>query len=107
MMPRTRACSMTFWDGSPCFARRETRMTCRDMVHGLLAELEDHNCWTMAEAAGQPGPPRRQHPPPRARLDEQRMTDAAAGWVAGHLSAGQGEDADDVVLIVDETADEK
>jgi len=22
-----------------CFARRETRLTCRDMVHGLLAEL--------------------------------------------------------------------
>lgn len=36
---------------APCSARRETRMTCRDMVHGLLTELEDHNCWTMGEAA--------------------------------------------------------
>jgi SRSO17 transposase len=35
------------------------------------------------------------------------MLDAAASWAAGHLSAGQDEDASDVVLIVDETADEK
>jgi hypothetical protein len=38
-----------------CFARRETRLTCRDMVHAMLTELDDHNCWTMAEAAGHPG----------------------------------------------------
>ena len=24
---------------APCFARRETRLTCKDMVHGLLSEL--------------------------------------------------------------------
>ena len=90
-----------------CFARRETRMTCRDMVHGLLAEVEDHNCWTMGEAAGHPGPYRMQHLLSRARVDEQQMLDAAAGWAAGHLSAGRDEDAGDVVLIVDETADEK
>jgi SRSO17 transposase len=90
-----------------CFVRRETRVTCRDMVHGLLAEVEDHNCWTMAEAAGHPGPHRMQHLLSRARVDEQQMLDAAAGWAAGHLSAGQDEDASDVVLIVDETADEK
>ena len=44
---------------APCFARRETRLTCRDMVNGLLAELaelEDYNCWTLAEAAGHPSP---------------------------------------------------
>ena len=51
---------------APCFARRETRMTCRDMVRGLLTELEDHNCWTMAEAAA--GPHRMQHLLSRARL---------------------------------------
>jgi SRSO17 transposase len=90
-----------------CFARRETRLTCRDMVHGLLSELEDHNCWTMAEAAGHPGPHRMQHLLSRARCDEQRMLDAAADWAAGHLSAGQGDDGGDAVLIVDETADEK
>jgi SRSO17 transposase len=92
---------------APCFARRETRVTCRDMVNGLLSELEDHNCWTMAEAAGHPGPHRMQHLLSRARVDEQQMLDAAAGWAARHLSGGQDEDASDVVLIVDETADEK
>jgi len=92
---------------APCFARRETRLTCRDMVHGLLSELEDHNCWTMGEAAGHPGPHRMQHLLSRARVDEQLMLGTAADWVTGHLSAGQDEDGGDVVLIVDETADEK
>jgi SRSO17 transposase len=75
------------------------------MVHGLLAEVEDHNCRTMAEAAGHPGPYRMQHLLSSARVDEQQMPGAAAGWAAGHLSAGQ--DEDDAVLIVDETVDEK
>jgi hypothetical protein len=39
---------------APCLARRETRLTCRDMVNGLLAVLQDYNCWIMAEAAGHP-----------------------------------------------------
>jgi SRSO17 transposase len=90
---------------APCFARRETRLTCRDMVNGMLTELDDHNCWTMAEAAGHPGPHRMQHLLSRARLDGQRMLDAAADWAVGRLSAGQ--DPGDVVLIVDETAEEK
>ena len=77
------------------------------MVHGLLTELEDHNCWTMAEAAGHGRPYRMQHLLSRARVDEQLMLDTAADWAAGHLCAGQGGDAGDVVLIVDETADEK
>jgi SRSO17 transposase len=75
------------------------------MVHGLLAELEDHNCWTMAEAAGHPAPHRMQHLLSRARVDEQQILDDAADWAAGHLSAGR--EVSDVVLIVDETADEK
>jgi SRSO17 transposase len=90
---------------APCFARRETRLTCRDMVNGLLSELDDYNCWTLAEAAGHASPYRMQHLLSRARCDDQRMLDAAAGWAAGHLTAGQ--DEGDVVLIVDETADEK
>jgi SRSO17 transposase len=77
------------------------------MVHGLLSELEDHNCWTMGEAAGHPGPHRMQHLLSRARVDEQLMLGTAADWVTDHLSAGQDEDGGDVVLIVDETADEK
>ena len=90
---------------APCFARRETRLTCKDMVHGLLSELEDRNCWTLAEAAGHACPYRMQHLLSRARCDERRMLDTAAGWAVGRLSAGQ--DGADVVLIVDETADEK
>ena len=90
---------------APCFARRETRLTCRDMVRGLLAELDDRNCWTLAEAAGHPGPHRMQHLLSRARVDDQRVPGSAADWAAGHLSAGQAED--DAVLIVDETADAK
>ena len=90
---------------APCFARRETRLTCKDMVHGLLSELEDRNCWTLAEAAGHACPYRMQHLLSRARCDEQQMLDTAAGWPVGRLSAGQ--DGADVVLIVDETADEK
>ena len=88
-----------------CFARRETRLTCRDMVNGMLTELDDHNCWTMAEAAGHPGPYRMQHLLSRARVDDQRMLDTAADWAAGRLCAGQ--DPADVVLIVDETGDAK
>jgi len=88
-----------------CFARRETRLTCKDMVHGLLCELEDRNCWTLAEAAGHDRPYRMQHLLSRARCDEQRMLDTAAGWAVGRLSCGQ--DDGNAVLIVDETADEK
>ena len=88
-----------------CFARRETRLTCRDMVNGFLMELEDHNCWTMAEGAGHPGPHRMQHLLSRARVDDQGMLDAAADWAAERLTAGQAES--DVVLIVDETGDAK
>jgi len=89
---------------APCFARRDTRLTCRDMVNGLLFELED-NCWTLAEAAGHASPYRMQHLLCRARCDERQMLDAAADWAAARLAAGQA--GDDVVLIVDETADEK
>ena len=90
---------------APCFARRETRLTCRDMVNGLLSELDDHNCWTLAEAAGHATPYRMQHLLSRARVDDRQLLDTAADWAAAHLTAGQ--DKDDVVLIVDETADEK
>ena len=90
---------------APCFARRETRLTCGDMVRGLLMELEDHNCWSIAEAVGHQGPFRLQHLLSRARCDEQLVLQAAADWAIGHLGAGH--DAGDAVLIVDETSDVK
>jgi SRSO17 transposase len=71
------------------------------MVSGLLMELDDHNCWTIAEAAGHRGPHRLQHLLSRAVWDDQQVLDIAAGWAVSHLDDG------DAVLIVDETADEK
>ena len=71
------------------------------MVDGLLMELDDHNCWTVAEAAGHRGPHRLQHLLSRAVWDDQQVLDTASAWAAGHLDDG------DAVLIVDETADEK
>jgi hypothetical protein len=73
---------------APCFARRETRLTCRDMVNGLLSELEDHNCWTLAEAAGHASPYQMQHLLSRARCDERQMLDAAADWAAATSTDG-------------------
>jgi SRSO17 transposase len=71
------------------------------MVSGLLMELDDHNCWTIAEAIGHRGPHRLQHLLSRAVWDDQHVVDMAAAWAASHLDDG------DAVLIVDETADEK
>jgi len=71
------------------------------MVSGLLMELDDHNCWTIAEAAGHRGPHRLQHLLSRAVWDDQLVADIASAWAVSHLDDG------DAVLIVDETADEK
>ena len=82
-----------------CFPAGEAVL--RQMVSGLLMELEDHNCWTMAEAAGHCGPHRLQHLLSRAVWDDQQVLNIAAAWAVSHLDDG------DAVLIVDETADEK
>jgi len=71
------------------------------MISGLLMELEDHNCWTIAEAVGHRGPHRLQHLLSRAVWDDQQVLDIASAWAVRHLDDG------DAVLIVDETADEK
>jgi SRSO17 transposase len=71
------------------------------MLSGLLMELDDHDCWTIAEAAGYRGPHRLQHLLSRAVWDDQQVLDIASAWAAGHLDDGNA------VLIVDETADEK
>jgi len=73
-----------------CFPRRETRQSCGQMLSGLLMELDDHNCWTIAEAVGHRGPHRLQHLLSRAVWDDQQMLDIAAGWAAGHLDDGDG-----------------
>jgi hypothetical protein len=55
------------------------------MVRGLLMELDDHNCWTIAEAVGHRGPHRLQHLLSRAVWDDQQVLDIASAWAAGHL----------------------
>ena len=84
-----------------CFPRRETRRGAGEMVGGLLMELEDYNCWTIAEALGHSGPHRLQHLLSRAVWDDQQVLQRAATWAAERLDDGQA------VLIVDETADAK
>ena len=84
-----------------CFPRRETRQSCGQMVRGVLMELDDHNCWTIAEAVGHRGPHRLQHLLSRAVWDDQQVLDTAAGWAVSYLDDGEA------VLIVDETAGEK
>ena len=92
---------------APCFARRETRLTCRRMVDGLLSELDDYNCWALAEAAGHGSPCRMQHLLSRARCDDRAMLDAAADWTIEQLHGEQDGDSGNAVLIVDETSDVK
>jgi SRSO17 transposase len=84
-----------------CFPRRETRQACTEMTGGLLMELEDQNCWTLAEAIGHRRPCRLHHFLSRAAWDQELMLDIAAAWAAARLSDGDG------VLIIDETGDAK
>jgi SRSO17 transposase len=74
------------------------------MLSGLLMELEDKNCWTIAEAVGHATPDRLQHFLARAIWPEERVLARASAWAVGHLDDG---DPADAVLIIDETADEK
>jgi SRSO17 transposase len=90
-----------FGQVAACFPRRETRQAAGQMAAGLLMELEDYNCWSIAEAVGHRGPHRLQHLLSRAVWDDQQVLDAAAAWAVAQLDDG------DAVLVVDETADEK
>lgn len=71
------------------------------MVNGLLSELEDLNCWTLAEAAGHSGPHKLQHFLSRAVWDEEPALDLAAGRATARLDDGDG------IIIIDETGDAK
>ncbi|WP_371666773.1 hypothetical protein OG985_03625 [Streptomyces sp. NBC_00289] len=57
------------------FPRRETHGT---FMTGLLMELEDVNCWTLAEAVGHPGPYRFQHLLSARFWDDQAVLDRTA-----------------------------
>ncbi len=101
MMPGPR-CWRTCWGGWPsAFPGGRPASAAAGVLHGLLMELDDHNCWMIAEAAGHRGPHRLQHLLSRAVQDDQQVLDIASAWAVGHRDDG------DAVLIVDETADEK
>ncbi|MFZ3492073.1 IS701 family transposase [Streptomyces sp. 5.8] len=84
-----------------CFPRRETRMTCRNVIEGLLVVKESANCWSLAEAIGHGGPHVLQHFLSRARFDDAAIRRSAAAWTVEQLGP------EDVMLVVDETGDEK
>jgi SRSO17 transposase len=84
-----------------CFPRRETRLTCRNMVQGLLMVKDSANCWSLAEAIGHTGPHVLQHFLSRARFDTEATRRAAAAWTVEQLGSRE------VMLVVDETGDEK
>ena len=71
------------------------------MAGGLLMELEDYNCWTIAEAVGHASPHKLQHLLSRAAWDDEQVLRRAADWAAGRLDDGEA------ISIVDETADAK
>ena len=75
------------------------------MIDALLMELEDHNRWTMAEAAGHATPDRMQHFLSRARIDDQKMADETAQWTSEQLT--KDTDPRDVIIIFDDTGDGK
>ena len=83
------------------FARSETRETFARMTRGMLMELEDVNCWSLAEAIGERGPHRLHHLLSRAVWDEQAVLERTAAWAVDLLDDGDG------ILIADETGDAK
>jgi SRSO17 transposase len=98
----------SLWDRvTAWFPRRDTRFSFRDLVDGLLMELETCNCWTVAEAVGHASPDRLHYVLERARWDERAVLDTVAAWAVGHLAGPDGEHAGDALLIADETGDEK
>nr|WP_175548749.1 transposase [Mangrovactinospora gilvigrisea] len=86
---------------APCFPRRESRQGFRQLMTGMLMEVEDRNCWSLAEALGHPGPHRRQNLLSRAAWDDAEVLAATARWAMDQLGYA------DPVLIADETGDAK
>jgi SRSO17 transposase len=84
-----------------CFARSESRETFARMTRGMLMELEDVNCWSLAEAIGERGPHRLHHLLSRAVWDQEAVLKRTALWAVDLLDDGDG------VLIADETGDAK
>ncbi|MFB7116160.1 IS701 family transposase [Streptomyces sp. NPDC056291] len=71
------------------------------MTRGMLMELKDVNCWSLAEAIGERGPHRLHHLLSRAVWDEDAVLKRTAAWAVDLLDDGDG------ILIADETGDAK
>ncbi|WP_285705171.1 IS701 family transposase [Microtetraspora sp. NBRC 16547] len=83
------------------FRRRETRLTCRDMIEAMVTIEESANCWSLAEQIGHRGPHVLQHFLSRARFDHDHVAEHAAVWAIDQLGNHE------TVLVIDETGDEK
>lgn len=83
------------------FARVEPRRRARDLLLGLLSDLPDKNCWTIAEHAGCESPDGFQHLLRKAVWDQDAMCEDLRGFVVEHLGS------EGAVLVVDETGDLK
>lgn len=83
------------------FARRRTHSRAGKMVHGLIAGLDDKNCWTLSEHLGDDSPDGLQYLLSRAKWDHDGVRDDVRRFVVEHLGAPDG------VLVVDETGDLK
>ncbi|MFD4562708.1 IS701 family transposase [Streptomyces sp. NPDC058469] len=83
------------------FARVEPRRRVRQLVLGLLSDLPQKNCWTIAEWAGDTTPDGMQHLLGRAKWDADAVRGDVRGYVVEHLHD------DRAVLVVDETGDVK
>ncbi|UAK31335.1 IS701 family transposase [Nocardia asteroides] len=71
------------------------------MLAGMMSELPNKNCWTLAEHAGDTSPDAMQHLLSAAVVDEDGLRDDLRDYVTEHLgSAG-------AVLVVDESGDLK
>ncbi|MCE7003648.1 IS701 family transposase [Kibdelosporangium philippinense] len=83
------------------FCRVESRRRAARFVTGLLAELPDKNCWTIAEHVGDASPAGMQHLLSRAVWDADGVRDDVRDHVLEAL-ADPG-----AILVVDETGDLK
>ena len=83
------------------FARVEPRRRVRQLVLGLLSDLPQKNCWTIAEWAGDTTPDGMQHLLGRAKWDADAVRGDVRGYVVEHLHD------DRAVLVDDETGDVK
>lgn len=83
------------------FARRDSFGRARDLVAGLMSDLDRKNCWTIAEHAGHDSPDGLQNLLARGSWDHDGVRDDLRDYVAEQL----GDDG--AVLVVDETGDLK